>query len=97
LSEFTILNGAIGNGAFVIAGLFLLLLVTVFIGMGSTVLSLVQGAPSQRASATNFRDTILTGAPILVLMGLVLMLGVYIPPPLDRLLHDAVNFLETPP
>ncbi|MEX2285717.1 MAG: proton-conducting transporter membrane subunit [Planctomycetaceae bacterium] len=97
LSEFTILNGAISNGAFVIAGLFLLLLVTVFIGMGSTVLSLVQGAPSERASATDFRDTFLTGAPILVLMGLVLMLGVYIPPPLDQLLRDAVNFLETPP
>jgi hydrogenase-4 component F len=97
LSEFTILNGAIGRGAFVVAGLFLLLLVTVFIGMGATVLPLVQGAPSERASATNHRDSFLTTAPILVLMGLVLMLGLYIPPSLELLLRDAVNFLETTP
>jgi hydrogenase-4 component F len=97
LSEFTILNGAITRGAFVVAGLFLLLLVTVFIGMGSTVLSVVQGAPSEQAAATDYRDGFLTGAPILMLAGLVLMLGVYIPPPLNRLLHEAVDFLEVQP
>ena len=97
LSEFTILNGAIGSGAFVVAGLFLLLLVTVFIGMGTTVLSVVQGTPSEQASATDYRDSFLTAAPILVLAGLVVMLGMYIPPPLEKLLRDAVNFLETQP
>jgi hydrogenase-4 component F len=97
VSEFTILNGAIARGAFVVAGLFLLLLVIVFIGMGSTVLSVVQGSPSERAAATDYRDGFLTGAPILVLAGLVLMLGVYIPPPLNRLLHEAVSFLEVQP
>jgi hydrogenase-4 component F len=97
LSEFTILNGAVLGGEFVVASLFLVLLAIVFIGMGTTVLSIVQGAPSEQASATDVRDSFLTGAPLLVLMGLVLMLGLYIPPPLEHLLDEAVNFLETWP
>jgi hydrogenase-4 component F len=97
LSEFTILNGAVSNGEFVVAGLYLLLLATVFIGMGATVLKVVQGTPSEQAWATDIRDSFHTGAPILVLAGLVVMLGLYIPPPLETLLHDAVRFLEAQP
>jgi hydrogenase-4 component F len=97
LSEFTILNGAIANGEFVVAGLYLLLLATVFIGMGATVLKVVQGTPSEQASATDFQDSFRTGAPILGLASLVVMLGLYIPPPLESLLQDAVRFLEAQP
>jgi hypothetical protein len=35
--------------------------------------------------------------PLLVLIGLVLMMGVYIPPPLLDLLRQAVHFLEARP
>ncbi len=97
LSEFTILNGAVSNGEFVVAGLYLLLLATVFIGMGATVLKVVQGLPSEQASVTDFHDGFVTGAPILMFAGLVVMLGVYIPPPLETLLRDAVQFLEAHP
>jgi hydrogenase-4 component F len=97
LSEFTILNGAVVNGEFVIASVYLLLLATVFIGMGATVLKVVQGLPSEQASATEFQDSFRTGAPILVFAGLVVMLGLYIPPPLQKLLNDAVRFLEAHP
>jgi hydrogenase-4 component F len=94
LSEFTILNGALGNGEFLVAGLYLLLLATVFIGMGATVLKVVQGTPSEHASATDYRDSFLTSVPIIVFAGLVVMLGLYIPPPLETLLREAANFLE---
>jgi hydrogenase-4 component F len=80
-----------------VAGLFLLMLAIVFIGMGATVLSVVQGSPSKQASATDFRDGLRTGAPILVCMGLVVMLGLYIPPPLETLLRDAAAFVEGRP
>src|SRR5438105_2833393 len=43
VSEFTIVNAAIAGGQFVAGGLFLLLLGIVFIGMGATVLTVVQG------------------------------------------------------
>ena len=94
ISEFTILNGTIGAGKFVVAGLFLLLLAIVFVGMGATVLRVVQGTPSAQAAATDYQDRPQVVVPILVFMGLVLLLGVYLPPPLEKLLYDAAAFVE---
>jgi len=97
LSEFTILNAAISGAHYVIATLFLLMLVVIFTGMGATVLTVVQGKPSPKAEATTFRDDFSTVAPGIVLIGLVLMLGIYIPGPVDGLIRDAAAALETKP
>jgi hydrogenase-4 component F len=94
VSEFTIVNAAMQSGQFLAAGLFLLLLGIVFVGMGATVLSVVQGKPAERAAPDSFRDSFGTGAPIVFFMALVLLLGLYIPPPLEGLLRDAGAFLE---
>lgn len=94
ISEFAILNGAFGAGRFVAAGLFLFLLLVVFIGMGSTVLQVVQGTPSPEIAAKPYRESILTAAPVVVLMAIVLLIGLYIPAPLSNLINDAVAFLE---
>src|SRR5438876_2115401 len=48
VSEFTIVNAAVGSGQFLAGGLFLLLLGIVFIGMGATVLAVVQGSDPDR-------------------------------------------------
>jgi hydrogenase-4 component F len=94
VSEFTIVNAAVGSGQFLAAGLFLLLLGIVFIGMGATVLAVVQGeAPDQRGTK-GFHDSVGTGAPILLFMALVLLLGLYVPPPLEALLREAASLLE---
>jgi hydrogenase-4 component F len=94
VSEFTIVNAALGSGQFLAGGLFLLMLGIVFIGMGSTVLAVVQGdAPDQKV-ANGFHDNLSTGAPILLFMALVLLLGLYIPSPLESLLREAAAFLE---
>jgi len=97
ISEFSILNGAFDARRFVTGGLFLGLLLIIFIGMGRTVLSVAQGRPTAAARRTNYRDGLLTGLPIVVCFAIVLMLGVYIPEPLSRLLRDAVEFLEVRP
>lgn len=97
VSEFTILNAAVADGQFLASALFLLLLAIVFVGMGSTVLAVVQGNPPERTGMTEtpvFRDRFGTGAPILLFMGLVVLLGIFIPPPLESLLRDAAGFLE---
>lgn len=94
VSEFTIVNAAVGSGQYVVSGLFLLLLGIVFLGMGSTVLAVVQGEPPEPMTNNTFHDSVATGAPILLFLGLVLMLGVYIPPPLETLLREAAAFLE---
>lgn len=94
ISEFTILNGIIGNGKFVIAGVFLLLLAIVFVGMGATVLRVVQGTPSAQTSAIKYQDRANVVVPILIFAALVLLLGLYIPAPLETLLREAAAFVE---
>jgi hydrogenase-4 component F len=94
LSEFTIASGALGSRQYLAGGVYLFLLAVVFVGMGAAVLPVVQGQPSAQARATRFRDGLATGAPVLALMGLVLLLGVYLPPPLEALLREAAQSLE---
>jgi hydrogenase-4 component F len=97
ISEFALLNGAFDAGRFLVAGAFLVLLFLVFIGMGTTVLKVVQGRPPSTVRDTPYRDGLLTGAPIIVFIILVVTLGLYIPAPLNHLLNDAVYFLGGPP
>jgi hydrogenase-4 component F len=94
VSEFTIVSTAIGSGQYLPAGLFLFFLTVVFVGMGATVLAVVQGPAPEQTAPNGFHDTVGTCAPILIFMALVLLLGVYIPQPLESLLRDAAAFLE---
>jgi hydrogenase-4 component F len=86
-SEFAILNGALGSGRYVVGGLFLLFLSIIFVGMGATVLKVVQGDPGD-APDTGRRDGWLTAAPPLALLVAVLFLGLFLPAEL-RALFDA--------
>ncbi|HRR32836.1 MAG TPA: proton-conducting transporter membrane subunit [Kiritimatiellia bacterium] len=97
ISEFMILNGAFAAGHAVVGALFLVLLLVVFIGMGAAVLKVVQGRPSSAARGTSYRDSLLTGAPMLGLLAVVVLIGVVLPAPLAALITDAVHFLEGQP
>ncbi len=97
VSEFSILNGAFDAGRLVTAALFLAFLLLVFIGMGKTVLKVVQGRPPLDSSAETYRDGFLTIAPVLALMAIVLLLGLYIPAPIGALVRDAVAYLGATP
>lgn len=99
LSEFTIVNAAFNTGQYPTAGLFLVLLAAIFIGMGTTVLAVVQGPSPELASPdakgdVKFRDGMRTGLPIILAMALVLLLGLYIPQQLDTMIRDAAAMLE---
>jgi hydrogenase-4 component F len=96
VSEFTIVNAAVGSGQLLAGGLFLLLLGVIFIGMGATVLAVVQGVPDKGTADTGYRDSLATGAPVLLFMALVVLLGVYVPPPLEALVREAAAALEAP-
>lgn len=97
VSEFTIVNAAIGGGHPVAGTLLLVLLGIIFIGMGSTVLSAVQGRPGTASAGTPYRDDLARTAPILVAAALVLFLGLYLPAPLVSLLESASSGLEALP
>jgi hydrogenase-4 component F len=97
VSEFTILTGALTRGRFIAGACFLLLLLVIFIGMGRTVLTVVQGRPLRGSKRTAYRDGLFTGFPILLSLCIVLLLGVHIPAFLNAMLRDAANFLEVRP
>jgi hydrogenase-4 component F len=94
VSEFTILTAAAASGQFITVGLFLLLLGIVFVGMGSTVLAVVQGTPASGQETDRFQDNVSTSGPVLLFMALVVLLGVYIPGPLESLVREAAASLE---
>lgn len=96
ISEFTILNGAMETGHYVSATLFLLFLIVIFIGMGATVLAVVQGTPSE-SSDTGFRDSFWKTAPMFASLALVLMMGIWIPGPLYAFLEQAARTLQGAP
>ncbi len=94
LSELIILRAAVDRGQFVVAALFLALLFVVFVGMGATVLAVVQGEPPKTLPASSYRESFLMVAPAAACLSLVLLLGIYLPPPLDGLLQSAAHFVD---
>ena len=93
VSEFLIVSSAFVQGNYWSGGLFLLFLALIFIGMASTVLPVVMGKIPHDIEKTHYRDTAHTVLPPLLLMGVVLMLGLWIPAPLQALLRDAAGQL----
>ena len=90
VSEFTILDAAIGAGRYAVVAAFLGLLVVIFTGMSATVLTVVQG-PAPAQVAPHKPETVLTIAPVAIFLALSLLLGVYLPPPLEALIRDAAR------
>ncbi|HSD21367.1 MAG TPA: proton-conducting transporter membrane subunit [Anaeromyxobacter sp.] len=92
-SEFAILNGAFGEGRFLVGGLFLALLAVIFVGMATTVLAVVQGDPGNAPRVPNSGDSWLTAAPPFALMLLVLLLGLFLPKSLAELFGAAAQLV----
>jgi hydrogenase-4 component F len=97
VSEFLLLRRAFAAERFWIGGGVLLLLLLIFVGMGRTVLAVVQGPVSPQAGRSRYRDGALTGLPLLLSLALVLLLGLHVPPPLEALLREGAAFLEAAP
>jgi hydrogenase-4 component F len=97
ISEFTILRGIFAGGHYLTGGLFLFFLAVIFIGMGSTVLSVVFGTPTERQGDKNYRENLSTAGTPLVLLLIILVLGIYLPESASKLFSDAATLLEVKP
>lgn len=97
VSLFAILRGALQDGHVAVAVAFLALLAIVFIGMGSTVLRVVQGESSAPLPTAGQRERVMLVLPIACFALLSLGLGLYRPPWLEELLRQAARFLEVAP
>jgi hydrogenase-4 component F len=97
ISEFIIISSAFRQERPLVATAILLFLGVVFLGMSATILPMVMGRAPAEQQHTGYRDQILTVVPPLLLLGLVTLLGLWIPAPLHRLLQDAAALLEAGP
>ncbi|MGC8624209.1 MAG: proton-conducting transporter membrane subunit, partial [Phycisphaerae bacterium] len=73
------------------------LLLIIFMGMGRIVLSAVLGRPTAPGVKNAYREGYLRGAPVLISLLLILLLGLYLPPPLLGLLNHAGTYLGMKP
>ena len=96
LSEFTILKAAFDQGHGVVAVAYLALLALIFIGMAGVVLRMAQGMPFSEMKTSVSSEAVLAVVPPALLSAAVLVLGVYIPPFINTVLHDAAQTLGGP-
>src|SRR5262249_27495257 len=90
LSEFTILKAAVDQGRGVVAGIYLVLLVLIFVGMATIVLNMAQGERPE-ARESQLRESPSMVVPPVLLGLLSLLLGLYVPPALNSLLREAAR------
>jgi hydrogenase-4 component F len=91
VSEFTILRAAVGAGHLWIAAVMLLLLAVIFVGMATLLLGVALGEPDAREAPVRESGWLLVGPVTLAAM--VLVLGVYLPGPLQTVLAHAAAAL----
>lgn len=91
-SELTILVGAFQSARPVLALAFLAVLGAIYIGMGATFLAVVQRR-DPHSEPRDPSDTLLRNLPLLLALAPVVILGLWIPEPLRRLLAEAASGL----
>jgi len=94
LSEFTILKAALDQHQTVVAVLYLVFLSLIFIGMANIIPRMAQGAsPSPQSNAPR-HESKWDIVPPAALVTLVLILGFYVPPAMNKMMsHAAEGFL----
>lgn len=91
ISEFTLIGAAIRGDLVWLAIVMVLLLAIIFVAMARMILGVVYGEPE--AGATSLSESFPLVAGPLLLGGIVLLLGLYIPAPLQSRLADAARAL----
>ena len=94
LSKFAILNAAFAAGHAWCGAAFLVLLAVMFFALMRTAISMTLGAPQQ---ITPVPELLLTTLPPLALLAASLVLGMWIPAPLQALLHAAARAIGGAP
>jgi hydrogenase-4 component F len=95
VSMFTVARAAFDTGHLFAAVAYLVLLMAAFLGMGVTVLAVVFGEPpAEREVVARHADAPALVLPILGLVLLVLLLGLWLPEPLRELLQRAAALVE---
>jgi len=97
ISEFNIAAAAFSQGFVWLGVVFLVLMGCIFLAMSDTVVQVVFGTPNPHRVRTPYKDTAATTAPLLVALGLALILGLWLPRPLEVMLRSASTWVEGKP
>jgi hydrogenase-4 component F len=96
VSQFTVLGAAMEQHRYPVAAAMLVFLLVAFMGMGVTVLGVVQGEVSAAGKETRFRDDLLTTLPSFVLLAISLLMGVALPAGIQNLVREAAQYAGGP-
>lgn len=97
ISEFTVLSAAVEQHRYLVAAGMLISLLIVFMGMGTTVLAVVQGAPPDESPNPRSRERLLTTLPPLLLLAASLVMGIFMPAVVRRMVEDAAKYVGGAP
>jgi len=89
ISEFTILRASLEQGRWVVAGLYSVFLLVIFVGMSIIVLRMALGKSEQSRTRESWTAVL---SPLAFAL-LALLLGLYLPAPLVDKLHGAADLL----
>lgn len=92
VSEFMIIREMIGKGRFILTAMFLLLLTIILYGMASTIFRMLFGNTGNDPGE-HFHDGIFNYLPQIIFLTLLLIIGVFIPAPVMKILNDAVTMI----
>lgn len=92
VSEFMIVSAGISSGHWILVFVLLLLLTLVLAGLVRMIAKTVMGTPSTEVSKGELSR--LTIAPMVILITLMLILGVYIPTPMRNLIDEATHIID---
>jgi hydrogenase-4 component F len=97
ISVFNIAATAFSQNQIWLGAVFLLLLCGIFLAMSDTVIKMIFGTPDPKRVRTPYKDTVATTAPLVVALGLSLILGLWLPRPLETMLNSASTWVEGRP
>ena len=92
-SELMVLKGGLDQGRWALSAVYLALLATVFVGMASAALHMAQGRVAAPVDGRRRRESMLAVLPPAALGLAVLLLGVYVPAQLEKVLREAAGIL----
>jgi len=90
-SELLIINAAIITKHYTLAGIIILCLAVIFIGIARLVLEFVYGKPTEPVLAK--KENLFINITIASAAVMLLVLGLWMPAPLNRVLHEAVALI----
>ncbi len=93
LSELTILKAALDQGRGIVAVGYLALLAVIFIGMANLFMPMAQGRVDEQSEGGAGGEALWATLPPAALALLVFVLGVYVPPAMNDVLHAAARSL----